>query len=764
MARELQHEGVMGSTGVRWCVCALAGCAALAAQTVSEPSGVTIGVTGAGGFTIESGGWVYSGNIPGEVIAITGPAVGYDNNAISDNGPFDELTVSSADPEGNPWMMRLRAYRSLASATISFTPVNAVQNKRPYAVLNQFPITPHHFGNAGWERMFGLVGWLQQDSPWVFFDDQYRTSILSAVSRPISERQIWVDDKSTYGLIALQIDPSNVTLPAGDVYSYLITFGQGIGNTFHAWGRTLRNIDGRPATGNQADLSLSMPMLSTDAGATYYYWFDPALGYEGTLRAAIASAKAAGIPMGVVHFDSWWYLKGGNCDDPENSADASWRNVNGGVWQFVTDPSLFPYIDAGNPEAGFLQNLGPGMAHGRWIGQCSPYRLPNRQGAGPAPVSGNVILDPAIWQRIASALKKSGMILYEQDFLSTNARAANTFDDEKFLNAMAAAMASNGIDLQFCMPLARHFLEAIQREQVHTVRASGDRFGWKHWDEEMYSSIVLNAGSAWPTVDNFHTTETGNLLLAVLSAGPLALSDPIGGFVPIPQAIRSDGLILKPDVPMTPSDATFLAEAAAMEQYYGVNGVTASNPGNKAPLILPPLVGHTESDFGSSKVEYVFAYSRDMNGSQTVTFAPQDFGLTGDVYVYDYFGKSGWRQSAEQAIERTVASQGEYFVIAPVGPSGIAFLGDLSRFVTASKQRVTSFADNGQITAALQFLPGESVALAMSATAAPVVSANGATVSAPSFISMTNAATGLYSVTVTAGPSGNATIQIAPGQ
>jgi hypothetical protein len=745
----------MDITGVRLCICALAVCAALPGQSLSEPSGVSIAVTGAGVFTIESGGWVYSGNIPGKVIAITGPEAGADNNAISNNGPFDEFTVSSADPEGNPWVMQLRVYRSVASATISFSPLNAVQNKRPYAVLNRFPITPHHFGNTGWERNFGLLGWLQHDSPWVFFDDQYRASILSSVSRPISERQIWVNDGSTYGLIALQIDPSNATLPAGDVYSYLITFGRGIGNTFRAWGTTLRNIDGRQATGNEADLSLTMPMLSTDAGATYYYWFNPALGYEDTLRAAIASANAAGIPIGVVHFDSWWYLKGGNCQNPENSADAAWNNLSGGVWQFETDPSLFALADAADPQAGFVQNLGPGMAHGRWIDLCSPYR----QSETPS-VSGNVIIDPAIWQRIANALKKSGMVIYEQDFLGTQATAANTFDDEKFLNAMAAAMASNGIDLQFCMPLARHLLKAIQMEQVHTVRASGDRFGWTHWDEEMYSSIVLNAGGVWPTVDNFHTTETRNLLLALLSAGPLALSDPIGAFVPIPQAIRKDGLILKPDVPMTPSDATFVSEAVAVEQYFGVNGATASNPGNRAPLNLPPLVGHTESDFGSSKVEYVFAYSRNQDGMQTVSFSPRAFGLAGDVYVYDYFGKSGWEQPAGQAIERTVDSQGEYFVIAPVGPSGIAFLGDLSRFVTASKQRVTSFSDDGQITAALQFMPGESVTFAMWAETAPRVSEIGATVSAP----LLELPAGLYRATVTAGASGEATMQIAPGQ
>jgi hypothetical protein len=737
----------------------------LLGQSINEPSGVTIGVNHAGTFSIQPGdpAWTYSGSIPGHVASITGPVSGSDNNQVSTNGTFDEFTVIYLDPEGNPWRMQLRAYRNLPSATISFSPLTTVPNQRPYAVISRFPTTPHHFSNAGWNRAFGLVGWMDTDSPWVFFDDQFNASILSAAARPISERQVWVDNGSTNGLIALQIDASNAVLPAGDVYTYLITFDQGIGKTIGTWGSTLRNILGRPITGNQSDLSLVKPMLSTDSGSTYYYVFNPALGYEGTLQAAIASANAVGIPIGVVHFDSWWYKKGGNCNATEDPVYASWKNTGNGVWKFVMDPALFNPINPNNLEEGFIQNLGPGMAHGRWVDTCSPYRLSNLEGSRNIPhanpVSGNVVIDPGVWKHIAKTLKQSGMVLYEQDFLSTSARAANTFDDEKFLNAMAAAMAEKGIDLQFCMPLARHFLEAFQLERVHTVRASGDGFGWSHWDQEMYSAIVLNAGSVWPTVDNFKTTEERNLLLAVLSAGPLPLSDPIGAFVPINEAIRSDGLILKPDVSMVPTDASFVLEAAAIEQFYGVNGPTASDAGNTATLIRPPLIAHTQSDFGPSSFEYVFAYSRDANAPGSVSFSPQDFGFTGEVYLYDYFGKTGSLQPGAQAIERSVDSQGSYFVIAPVGPSGMAFLGDLSKFVPGSQQRLLSLSDSGVITATLQFNPPETVPISIFAASAPLVSSDLATVSAPAF----DPSTGLYRVTVASGENKQATIQIAAG-
>jgi hypothetical protein len=657
---------------------------ALLGQKISEPSGVTIGITSAGTFTIQPAdpAWSYSGSIPGHVNNITGPRSGSDDNQVSTNGPFDEFTVSYSDADGQPWRMQLRAYRSTPSATISFSPLTAVPNQRPYAVLNQFPTTSHHFSNRGWQRAFGPLNWMETDSAWVFFDDRFSASILSAASRPMSERQVWVNNGTKTGVIALQIDASNPMLPVGDVYSHLITFDQGIGQTFRTWGSTLRNILGRPITGNQSDASMIMPMLSTDAGAAYYYKFEQELGYQGTLRAAIASAKAVGIPFGLIHFDSWWYLKGGDCNASMNPSFASWKNNGSGVWKYIMDTSLFDPINAGDLEEGFIQNLGPGMAHGRWVDTCSPYRLPILDASGKQldahPVSGNVLIDPGVWPRIAHTVKQSGMVIFEPDWLSTKAHAANTFDDEKFLDAMTSAMGAQGIDLQFCMPLARHMLQAFKYERVHTVRVSQDRFGWSRWDEELYGSIVLNAGSIWPTVDNFRTSEQRNLLLAVLNAGPLPLGDKIGAFVPIGEAIRSDGLILKPDVSMVPTDASFVAEAAAIEQFHG------SSHEKSAKLILPPLVAHTYSDFGISKIEYVFAYSRDLNAKAPVSFSPQEFGFTGDVYVYDYFNKSGWRQTAAQEIDASVDSQGSYFVIASIGVSGMAFLGDLSKFVPAS--------------------------------------------------------------------------------
>jgi hypothetical protein len=157
-------------------------------------------------------------------------------------------------------------------------------------------------------------------------------------------------------------------------------------------------------------------------------------------------------------------------------------------------------------------------------------------------------------------------------------------------------------------------------------------------------------------------------------------------------------------------------------------------------------------------MEYVFAYSRDTNVAIPVSFAPEELGFRGEVYVYDYFTRARRRQAAAQKIEVPVDSQGSYFVIAPVGASQIAFLGDLSKFVPASALRIPSLSDNGEITLSVQLKPGEKISLWLSAGSAPSVSADRATVTVPRF----DSSTGLYEFTVLRGEGEQATIRIMP--
>ena len=54
-----------------------------------------------------------------------------------------------------------------------------------------------------------------------------------------------------------------------------------------------------------------------------------------------------------------------------------------------------------------------------------------------------------------------------------------------------------------------------------------------------------------------------------------------------------------------------------------------------------------------------------------------------------------------------VTNGGSYFIAVPIGPSGIAFLGDTNKFVTRGKKRISSFSDTGILGSTVAFAAGE---------------------------------------------------------
>ena len=195
--------------------------------------------------------------------------------------------------------------------------------------------------------------------------------------------------------------------------------------------------------------------------------------------------------------------------------------------------------------------------------------------------------------------------------------------------------------------------------------------------------------------------------------------------------MRGDAVLVKPDVPLVPTDESILAEAAQ---------------GPRAPM-----VAWTYSDHDAMRGLYVFAYGRG-DTAQDVTFSPAALGVSGPTYVYDYFADSGRLLGANERMSATVSS-GTYFVAAPVGPSGMAFLGDAGEFATLGRKRISALSDDGTVHASVEFAPGDdSVTLFGYAPAAPSASASGGSIQAVSY----DPATQRFSVVVRAdaAPSG----------
>jgi hypothetical protein len=84
------------------------------------------------------------------------------------------------------------------------------------------------------------------------------------------------------------------------------------------------------------------------------------------------------------------------------------------------------------------------------------------------------------------------------------------------------------------------------------------------------------------------------------------------------------------------------------------------------------------------KALYLFAYARAAHTPATVSFTPASLGLPGNVYVYNYFTGTGTVLPAGGTFTDTV-SRGSYYIVVPIGPSGIGFLGDAGKFVSWGK-------------------------------------------------------------------------------
>ena len=92
-----------------------------------------------------------------------------------------------------------------------------------------------------------------------------------------------------------------------------------------------------------------------------------------------------------------------------------------------------------------------------------------------------------------------------------------------------------------------------------------------------------------------------------------------------------------------------------------------------------------------------------------VHFSPAELGLSGPAYVYDYFSGAGKLLNDGAGFSAPLGRDASaFYVVAPVGQSGIAFLGDKNKFVGTGKQRIVSLHDEpGKLTVGVVFAQNE---------------------------------------------------------
>jgi hypothetical protein len=508
---------------------------------------------------------------------------------------------------------------------------------------------------------FGRLG---AEGPWVLFDAAGRTMVLA----PADHFLVAGMTDGPHGADAGGIDPQIKTLPTGFEHGTLLVLGQGITATLDAWGRALQVLNGKKRVPNDADVLLRKFGYWTDNGSTYYYKFVPSLGYEGTLLALRDAYRKLGVPLAYMQLDSWWYPK-----EKGNSLAA--MAVNGET-VYRANRQIFP-----DGLRAFQRKLGlPLAVHARWVAADSPYRREYT-------MSGNVVLSPSFWKSTASYLRDGGVAVYEQDWLDRNARPAiDLTAPGRFLGNMAHAMREQGIAIQYCMPLPGYFLASTRYQDLQTIRVSDDRFERSRWDDFLYGSALARAVGLWPWSDVFMSSETPELLLATLSAGPVGVGDSLDRIdaANLERAMRRDSVLLKPDVPLEPIDASIIAEAK----------------GSNAPMVAATHSG--------VEVE-VFAYPRKSSQAQA-TVSLRELAIRGPAYEWDWVRRVGRPIPAGGSFAMTFQNGWAYAVVVPLGKDGVGLVGDEDKIVPLARERFPAVTDGAGTDVRIAYAPGEDAA------------------------------------------------------
>jgi hypothetical protein len=583
--------------------------------------------------------------------------------------------------------------------------------------FTSFPPKLHHFSFG--EKPFAPPHFDLETNgtPWLLFDNRANAVVIS----PADDFLLATMTGDGVHEIASRLNAGTRDLPAHYSYRTLMAFAPGIHAVWQTWGDALMALQGKTPPANDADTGLRYLGYWTDNGATFYYNYDPALGYAGTLEAVAARYREEGIPIRYLQLDSWWYEKTFTGPDGKAGGTKNPRlpmgewNRYGGLLKYKADPAVLP-----GGLAGIHQKTGLGLiTHNRWIDPASPYHEHYK-------ISGFAAVDPKWWDHIMSYLAGGGVLCYEQDWLSEiyyhspELRTTPGFGDA-FADNMARAARENGLSLQYCMALPRFFLQSSRYANLTSIRTSNDRFGRSRWDDFLFVSQLARAVGIWPWTDVFMSTETNNLLISDLSAGMVGIGDAIGheDKANLMRVARPDGVLVKPDESLLPLDSVYVAQAN----------------GRKVPM-----VAWTYSDHGPLRTAYVFAYNRQQTPAQT-GFVPAEFGLSGRVCVLNARSGEAVFQSARKAVRLSFNPGGTaYYEIAPVGRSGLAFFGDAGKFVSNGRQRIAALDDGkDELTATITFAAREkSVQLFGYAKKAPKVVAKSGSAGDVSFDSKTD--------------------------
>lgn len=509
--------------------------------------------------------------------------------------------------------------------------------------------------------------------PLILYDADYETLILSPYENFLVSHQYteMVGGSRGFGfgtdrLICCGLN-RNFDIPSGFKHSTILYFGSGINKTAAEYGDILLKKAGKQRPDKYNDNTISYLSYWVDYGS--YYWDEiftneKQIDYEDMMTKLAREAEQNGLVI-----KSWQVQDGDQNRWEEGLFDLKEEIMPHGM-KYLRDK-------IGQPLYSYFSPLEPGPYREKY-----PYVFTGHvaYGGRSSTGMGDLFYTEEFWDDQVKKIKEWGSEGLQHDFLSDywNSPAAVNYID-RYMKSMAKACVKYGISQQYCMCLSNHLLETTENMAVVSLQAISDHYICEkdggcgaNLRSFIFSSMLYNALGLWPARDNIQTMADADayqdILVANLSGGPIQLGHELGkaDLSLLRKTFREgDGLLLKPNRPLTPIDRCFIEEDS--------------------------LIAYTETKNQAGEWKYVLALNIAYDGWNGGFFTPAECGGDAEEYIiYDFINKTVKKTGREEKHECPDGVKHSYYILAPILKNGFALIGDINKFVTMADKRITN--------------------------------------------------------------------------
>ena len=260
------------------------------------------------------------------------------------------------------------------------------------------------------------------------------------------------------------------------------------------------------------------------------------------------------------------------------------------------------------------------------------------------------------------------------------------------------AARDRGITLQWCMGTPADFAQTTTLTQVTSVRTSGDHgyiaSAGQLWAWFCTTNALARSLDLMPFKDVFRADpevagQNGEpeALLSALSTGPVGLGDRVGRMDPALalRTCRADGLLVKPHTAIAATDESLLSGPAFTSTLL-VAECTSEHPAGRWTYVVAMHANPGDEPIsGEIRLESL----PRLEGTAEVGPSPARTGVQADLVAWDWRKGTATRLAPDAAIPVSLSREGWAFhVLAPVLGSGLAVIGDVTKFVTAGDARM----------------------------------------------------------------------------